>query len=107
MLRVLLNEPKELIFCDIEKPEPQKGEVLIKVKRVGICGSDIHAYYGEHPTIYLPVVQGHEFSGSVEAVGEGVEGFAIGEPVTVRPQYTCGECFHCRSGHEISVTTWW
>jgi len=100
MLSVLLNKPEELLFRDIEKPVPQKGEVLIKVKRVGICGSDIHAYYGKHPTIYLPVVQGHEFSGVVEAVGEGVEGFEIGEFVTARPQYTCGECFHCKSGHE-------
>lgn len=95
-----MNKPEELLFLDIEKPVPQRGEVLIKVKRVGICGSDIHAYYGKHPTVYLPVVQGHEFSGTVEAVGEGVEGFEAGEPVTVRPQYTCGECFHCASGHE-------
>ena len=100
MRSVLLNKPQELLMRDIEKPVPAKGEVLIKVKRMGICGSDIHAYYGKHPTIYLPVVQGHEFSGVVEALGEGVTGFEIGEPVTARPQYTCGECYHCRSGHE-------
>lgn len=100
MRSVLLNKPQELIMQEIEKPVPQKDEVLIKVKRVGICGSDIHAYYGKHPTVYLPVVQGHEFSGVVEAFGEDVTGFEIGESVTVRPQYTCGECYHCRSGHE-------
>lgn len=100
MLSVLLNKPEELVFRDIEKPVPGKGEVLIKVKRMGICGSDIHAYYGKHPTVYLPVVQGHEFSGTVEALGEGAEGFEIGQAVTARPQYTCGECYHCRSGHE-------
>jgi len=100
MLSVLLNKPEELVFRDIEKPVPGKDEVLIKVKRMGICGSDIHAYYGKHPTIYLPVVQGHEFSGVVEAIGEDVEGFEIGDAVTARPQYTCGECYHCKSGHE-------
>lgn len=100
MRSVLLNKPQELVMRDIEKPVPGKGEVLIKVKRMGICGSDIHAYHGMHPTIYLPVVQGHEFSGVVEAVGEGVTGFEIGEAVTARPQYTCGECYHCKSGHE-------
>ena len=46
------------------------------------------------------MVQGHEFSGVVEALGEGVTGFEIGEAVTARPQYTCGECYHCKSGHE-------
>lgn len=100
MRSVLLNKPQELIMRDIEKPIPAKGEVLIKVKRMGICGSDIHAYHGQHPTIYLPVVQGHEFSGTVEALGEGVTGFEVGDFVTARPQYTCGECYHCRSGHE-------
>lgn len=100
MRSVLLSKPQELVMRDIEKPVPGKGEVLIKVKRMGICGSDIHAYHGMHPTIYLPVVQGHEFSGVVEAVGEGVTGFEIGEAVTARPQYTCGECYHCKSGHE-------
>lgn len=100
MRSVLLKQPQELVMREIEKPVPAKGEVLIKVKRMGICGSDIHAYYGKHPTIYLPVVQGHEFSGVVEAVGEGVTGFEIGQPVTARPQYTCGECYHCKSGHE-------
>jgi len=97
---VLLNKPHELISQDIEKPTTGPGEVLIKVKRLGICGSDIHAYHGQHPTIYLPVVQGHEFSGEVDELGEGVIGFEIGEPVTGRPQVTCGECYHCKSGHE-------
>ena len=100
MRSVLLNKPEELIMRDIEKPKPAPGEVLIKVKRMGICGSDIHAYHGMHPTIYLPVVQGHEFSGVVAELGEGVTGFEIGDRVTARPQYTCGECYHCKSGHE-------
>lgn len=100
MRSVLLNKPGELLFRDIQKPVPKADEVLIKVKRVGICGSDVHAYHGTHPTIYLPVVQGHEFSGVVEGTGEDVQGFVPGELVTVRPQYTCGECYHCKSGHE-------
>ena len=100
MVGVLLNKPQELIVREIAKPEPKAGEVLIKVRRVGICGSDIHAYYGKHPTVYLPVVQGHEFSGAVESCGAGVTGFLAGDMVTVRPQYTCGSCTHCKSGHE-------
>lgn len=100
MRSVLLNKPGELIMRKIDKPVPAPGEVLIKIKRMGICGSDIHAYHGMHPTIYLPVVQGHEFSGVIAGIGEGVSGFEIGERVTARPQYTCGECYHCKNGHE-------
>ena len=100
MRSVLLNKPEELIMQEVPKPVPGAGEVLIKVKRMGICGSDIHAYHGQHPTIYLPIVPGHEFSGVVAEVGEGVTEFEIGERVVGRPQNTCGKCYHCLHGHE-------
>lgn len=100
MLSVVLDSPEKLLFKEVDRPKPLPGELLIKIRRVGICGSDIHAYYGKHPTIFLPVIQGHEFSGEVAEVGEGVSGFTVGEAVTVRPQYTCGECYYCKHGNE-------
>jgi L-iditol 2-dehydrogenase len=100
MLQVTLSTPEQLLFKDVEKPLPSKGEVLIRVKRIGICGSDIHAYYGKHPTVFLPIIQGHEFSGEVAGLGEGVNNFNLGELVTVRPQIVCGKCYHCTHGHE-------
>ena len=73
-------------------------QALLKVKAVGICGSDIHAYYGKHPFISFPVVQGHEATGEVVAVGEEVKNLKVGDRVLFRPQKVCGKCRMCREG---------
>ena len=65
MLRVTLVNPKELVIDYTEIPKSAKGEVLIKVLRVGVCGSDPTIYFGRHPYVTFPVVIGHEFSGTV------------------------------------------
>ena len=98
MLQAVLQMPEKVIFREIERPVPGPGQVLIKVERIGICGSDIHAYYGKHPYIKCPIVQGHEFSGFIAEVGERVEGLAPGDNVTVMPQLVCGQCYPCRHG---------
>jgi L-iditol 2-dehydrogenase len=72
--------------------------LLVRVLRIGVCGSDIHVYHGKHPFTTYPVVQGHEFSGTVEAIGGGVSGFAPGDRIVVMPQVTCGQCYPCRHG---------
>lgn len=92
------GEDAQIIFRDVEIPVPQKGEVLIKVKRIGICGSDIHVYYGEHSGTKYPVTQGHEVSGQVVAVGTGADAFKPGQKVTIEPQVVCGKCYPCRHG---------
>jgi 2-desacetyl-2-hydroxyethyl bacteriochlorophyllide A dehydrogenase len=79
--------------------EPSSDEILVNVKACGICGSDIHiAYEGVTPTAYSPITLGHEPSGVVAAVGSVVEGWKIGERVTVNPFVTCGKCVNCLSG---------
>ncbi len=88
----------EIIFRDVEIPKPGAGEVLIKIKRIGICGSDIHVYYGEHKGTGYPVTQGHEVSGQVVETGEGVVGLEAGHKVTIEPQVVCGKCYPCRHG---------
>jgi L-iditol 2-dehydrogenase len=98
MIQVILTEPQKIELRELDKPVPQEGEVLIKVKRIGICGSDIHAYYGKHPYIKCPIVQGHEFSGQIVELGKGVSDFKIGDRVTVMPQLTCGHCYQCQHG---------
>ncbi|OZU88352.1 sorbitol dehydrogenase [Virgibacillus indicus] len=83
-----------------DKPEPQAGpdQVKIEVKYSGICGSDIHTYEG-HYKVGVPVTLGHEFSGEVVAVGEGVTEFKPGDRVTSETTfYICGECEYCQSG---------
>jgi L-iditol 2-dehydrogenase len=98
MLQAVLQSPKTITFQDIPVPEPGEGQVLIEVKRIGICGSDIHVYHGSHKYATLPIVQGHEGSGIVAKVGCGVEKFIPGDMVTLRPQDFCGKCGLCKQG---------
>lgn len=98
MLQQVMTEPGKIIFRDIPVPEPGKGEVLVKIINIGICGSDIHVYHGKHPFTSYPVTQGHEVSGIVEKAGEGVTDLAPGQKVTIQPQVVCGECYPCRHG---------
>lgn len=79
-------------------PEAGPGQVLVKIKRIGVCGSDIHVYHGKHPYTKYPVTQGHEVSGQVAALGEGVTQFQVGQRVTIEPQVYCGECYPCTHG---------
>jgi 2-desacetyl-2-hydroxyethyl bacteriochlorophyllide A dehydrogenase len=79
---------------------PQAGEVRLNVGYVGICGTDMHIYHGVmDQRVSIPQTIGHEISGVVAELGEGVEGFAIGENVVVRPLDWCGDCPTCDAGH--------
>ncbi|WP_213527362.1 zinc-dependent alcohol dehydrogenase [Paenibacillus cisolokensis] len=100
MLQARLAGKQRFELIQTEKPVPGPGEALIKVAVAGICGTDLHAFHDSHPFITLPVVPGHEFSGVVEALGNGVpEGrLAPGDKVCVEPSLVCGQCFHCREG---------
>jgi L-iditol 2-dehydrogenase len=99
MLQAVLEQPRKVSIRDVEKPVPGPGQILIKIKEIGVCGSDIHAYYGKHPYISCPIVQGHEFSGQVAEVGIGVRAIRPGSDVTVMPQVVCGTCYPCRHGN--------
>lgn len=98
MLQAVLQGAKNIEFCEVPVPEPGEGQVLIKVKRIGVCGSDIHVYHGKHKYAIFPLVQGHEGSGVVIKAGPGVKSLAAGDLVTLRPQLFCGECLLCRQG---------
>jgi 2-desacetyl-2-hydroxyethyl bacteriochlorophyllide A dehydrogenase len=78
-------------------PEPQAGQVLVRMRLVGICGSDVHAFHGRHPFVPLPYHPGHEVVGAVEAVGAGVD-IPLGTRVVVEPILACGRCRYCRDG---------
>ena len=90
--------PRQMIFTEKETPTPKKGEVLIRVRACGICGSDIHGYLGITGRRTPPVTMGHEFSGEIVSLGEGVSKFSIGDRVTVQPIKFCGVCDLCKSG---------
>ncbi len=98
MRQVVLSAPKQFEVREVPVPEITETQVLIRVRAVGICGSDIHAYYGEHPFITCPVVLGHEATGEVVKTGKKVENIQPGDRVIYRPQKICGECSLCREG---------
>ena len=98
----VLTGKQKLEWAKREIPQPGRGELLIKLSYVGVCGSDLHFYQEgrlANWTLDGPLALGHEPGGVVSAVGEGVEGFAVGDTVSLEPAVPCGECEDCRSGH--------
>ena len=98
--RAAAAEDRPLRLVDLPAGEPSPGEIAIAVEACGVCRTDLHIAEGE-VAARLPVVPGHQAAGRVAALGRGVEGFAIGDPVGVGwLASTCGECAFCRSGRE-------
>ena len=94
-------EPKHIEFKEVAEPKAADltaHQVLVHIKRIGICGSEIHSYHGLHPATFYPVVQGHEYSGVVVAVGRAVSVCKPGDHITARPQLVCGKCNPCKRG---------
>ena len=90
-----------LVVEEIPSPKPKSKEVLLKVKACGICGSDIHIVYeGITPTAFQPIILGHEFSGEVAGLGEGVKGWKVGDRAAVNCVVSCGTCPNCCLGNE-------
>ncbi len=98
MKQAVMTSPGHVEIRDVPVPAPRPSEILVRMKRMGVCGSDIHVYHGKHPLTPYPVVQGHEVSGIVSAVGADVRGFSPGDLVTIQPQVTCGICYPCTHG---------
>jgi len=99
MKTALLIEPRKLIIADTPTPGPGPGEVLIRVSLAGICGSDHTLYHGRFG-VPMPVIPGHEAIGRIEEIGDGVSGLAVGQRVTVQPNFSCGSCALCLAGHK-------
>lgn len=99
MRQAIMTSPGVILYRDVPSPGNLKGnEVLLRIQRIGICGSDIHVYHGKHPAVVYPVIQGHEFSAIVEAVGKDVKNINPGMNATARPQLVCGVCAPCKRG---------
>ncbi len=98
MKQAIMTAPGEIMIHEIEVPKPGRDEVLLEIQRIGVCGSDVHVFHGLHPYTSYPVVQGHEYSATLTAVGAGVEGLSPGMKVTSMPQIVCGECPPCLRG---------
>lgn len=98
MRQIVLVESEKFELREIEIPDPGINQVLLEVKAVGICGSDIHTYYGKHPFVNPPIVLGHEATGKIVKLGKDVVDFSIGDHVVVRPQKVCNDCKPCKEG---------
>jgi (R,R)-butanediol dehydrogenase/meso-butanediol dehydrogenase/diacetyl reductase len=99
MRAAVFNGVGDVRLSDVSIPSPRAGEVLIKVQRAGICGSDINRFlHGSYP--WPPgFIMGHEFCGEIAEMGPGVSGWRVGQQVVVEPTLYCGACFYCRQGH--------
>lgn len=91
---------KTFAVADLSTPHAGPGELVLRNQVCGVCGTDVHIYHGEPGSadVNPPVVLGHEYSGEVVEVGEGVTGFAVGDHVTVDPNIYCGHCAYCQNG---------
>ena len=96
MIAIQVERPLALALVEQAEPEAGLGEVLVRVRRAGICGSDMHILHGSNPFARYPRIIGHEFAGEIERVGDGVAGLAPGDRVVVDPVVSCGACYACR-----------
>ncbi len=98
MKALVYHGPRDLRYEDVETPKPKMGEVLVKVRSVSICGSDLSGYKGGSAMRVPPLVMGHEFSGEIAQLGEGVTGLKPGTRVGVVTNLFCGVCQDCKDG---------
>src|SRR4051812_30968759 len=101
MTAVRLHSAEDLRLDEVPIPDAAPGEVLIRVHRCGICGTDLHIAKGNFPAPNLPLVLGHEFSGTVASIGDGVSDITAGDRVVVDINISCGHCYFCRRGQKL------
>lgn len=99
MKTVLLKKPGDILISDIEKTVRLDGQVLIRVRSAGICGSDIGAYKGVNPLVTYPRIIGHEIAGEVVEVAADETELKVGDRVIIEPYVYCGKCYPCSIGH--------
>ena len=96
MKYIVCEKPHEFILKEKPMPVRKDGEVLLKIKKIGVCGTDIHAFGGTQPYFEYPRILGHELA--AEYIEGNAEGFKLGDKVTFIPYFHCGECVACRNG---------
>lgn len=97
MNTLVCQKPGEFAYQTAEKPVKKEGFAILKIKRIGICGTDLHAFEGTQPYFLYPRILGHELSATIEQIAPE-SGFEVGEAVTFIPYYHCGNCVACKAG---------
>ena len=98
MKSLVYTAPEVVEVLENPVPEPKEGQVRIKVKYCGVCGSDIHIFRGTHPRAKAPLILGHEFIGTIDTINGGSGAFQVGDRVAAYPLLSCGHCFACKTG---------
>jgi 2-desacetyl-2-hydroxyethyl bacteriochlorophyllide A dehydrogenase len=99
MQTIVLEEPGRFVLTDTPEPDaPGPGEALVRVRRVGICGTDLHAYRGKQPFFSYPRILGHELGVEIVALGSASDTLKVGDRCAVEPYLNCGDCIACRQG---------
>ena len=97
MKAIVCQEPFLLDIVTRPEPQPGDGELLVRIKRVGLCGTDYHIFAGRHPFLTYPRVMGHELAGEVVSAPAASK-FQPGQLVAINPYLACGHCAACRKG---------
>ncbi|EKN65630.1 Zn-dependent alcohol dehydrogenase [Neobacillus bataviensis LMG 21833] len=98
MKSLVCEEPNRFTMKDLDIPSLKEGEALIRIRRIGICGTDFHAYRGRQPFFTYPRILGHELSGEIAEIPANAGDFTVGDQVVIIPYLECGKCIACLSG---------
>ncbi|HVU35898.1 MAG TPA: zinc-binding alcohol dehydrogenase family protein [Opitutaceae bacterium] len=98
MLQIILEKPGAFAATDVPEPRPADGEALVRVHRIGVCGTDLHAFSGRQPFFSYPRVLGHELGVEIVDPGTDPHGLKAGDRCSVEPYLNCGRCIACRRG---------
>ena len=96
MKALVIEEPGKATIEEIPEPVMKPGEALLKVRRIGLCGSDLSSFRGKNPVVSFPRVPGHEVAATIVELSEPHPDFKVGMDVTLSPYSSCGECPACR-----------
>jgi 2-desacetyl-2-hydroxyethyl bacteriochlorophyllide A dehydrogenase len=98
MKGIVCEQMECFTLAELEAPSFVPGEAIVRIKRVGICGTDLHAYKGNQPFFSYPRILGHELAGIIEEIGDNSDGLKAGDQVSIIPYLHCGQCIACRHG---------
>lgn len=98
MKALILEEPGKAVIAEVPKPNRKPGEAMLRVRRVGLCGSDLNSFRGRNPMVSYPRIPGHEVAATIVELDAGPLHLSIGTDVTLSPYTSCGRCASCRRG---------
>ena len=97
MKYIVCKEPGTFLLEEKGSPQRKEGEALLRITKIGICGTDLHAYQGNQSFFTYPRILGHELAAEILEIGDNPQGLKVGEKVIIMPYLSCGKCIACRN----------